>query len=218
MNGTVSRSRAVLCVAALTLCAAWIGATLVSASSPIIVVRTYNTYGVSPGELQTAARTLHGLMSAVSIAIRWRTCRVVGRAPTADPCADPVSADEIVVRLVESTGVQTESTTLGDAFVDPVLKSGSMATIYVDRVEALSHAVDVDRGLLLGRAVAHELGHLLLGTPLHSGFGLMRGYWSVRTIVDNQTSDWVFSHDQGVIMQAAVATRMRTAARLTASR
>src|SRR5262249_40388443 len=149
---------------------------------------------------------------------RWRTCRVAGRTPTADPCADPVSADEIVVRLVESTGVQTESTTLGDAFVDPVLKSGSMATIYVDRVDALSHAVDVGRGLLLGRAVAHEVGHLLLGTPLHSGFGLMRGFWSVRTIVDNQTSDWVFSHDQGVIMQAVVATRMRAAARLTASR
>jgi len=211
MNGTV-RSRAVLCVAALTLSAASIGAPIVSASSPVVIVRTYNTYGVGDGEMQTAARTLHGLLSAVAIAIRWRTCRVAGRTSMADACAEPVAANELIVRLVESTGVQTESTTLGDAFIDPVSKSGSLATIYVDRVDALSHSVDVDRGLLLGRAVAHEVGHLLLGTPLHSGFGLMRGYWSVRTIVDNQTSDWAFSHEQGVVMQAAVAMRMRAAA------
>jgi hypothetical protein len=201
------------------LCAAWIGAANVSASSPIVVVRTYNTYGVAPGELQTAARTLHRLLSSVAIAIRWRTCRVAGQTPAADPCVDPVAANEVIVRLVESIGAgQAESAALGDAYIDPVLKTGSLATIYVDRVEALSHAVDVDRGLLLGRAVAHEVGHLLLGSPLHSGFGLMRGFWSAQTIVENHTSDWVFTHDQGVVMQASVAMRMRAAARLTASR
>jgi hypothetical protein len=35
--------------------------------------------------------------------------------------------------------------------------------------------VDVLLGRMLGRALAHELGHYLLRSPTHTRFGLMRG-------------------------------------------
>ena len=37
----------------------------------------------------------------------------------------------------------------------------------------------VSKGQILGHAVAHEIGHLLMGTNSHSSRGLMRGNWNV---------------------------------------
>ena len=47
----------------------------------------------------------------------------------------------------------------------------------VDRIDALARQAGVDPGMLLGRAVAHEIGHLILGTTKHAKSGLMRATW-----------------------------------------
>ena len=68
--------------------------------------------------------------------------------------------------------------TLGDSLVDTRLRGGALATIYVNRVATLAGRCDVDVQTLLARAVAHEIGHLLLGTSAHASSGLMRAAWS----------------------------------------
>ena len=52
-------------------------------------------------------------------------------------------------------------------------------------VRALKGARDYDRrlGVVLGRAVAHEIGHYLLG-PTHASHGLMRANIDVREFAD----------------------------------
>ena len=55
---------------------------------------------------------------------------------------------------------------------------GVLATIYFDRVMWLAHEAGTDSRVLLGRAIAHELGHLLLATTTHGPVGLMRAHWS----------------------------------------
>ena len=48
----------------------------------------------------------------------------------------------------------------------------------------------VDTSLLTGRAMAHELGHLLLGTSGHAAAGLMRAFWSDETLRSWSSADW----------------------------
>src|ERR1044071_1040630 len=175
-----------------------------AAPTRTVILRTYNVCGLPARDVQTAARTVSALLSTVAIETQWRNCAIVGRAreSTSDACNDALTPNELIVRLVAGAEVPSaSSSTLGYAFVDPVRKTGSLATIYADRVVDLSRALDVDRGTLLGRAIAHEAGHLLLGSQAHTAFGLMRGLWSSSAILENREGDWMFSAEQGAGMR-----------------
>ncbi len=50
---------------------------------------------------------------------------------------------------------------------------------------------------LLGRAIAHEVGHLLLPGGRHSPSGLMRAPWVYEELMENRREDWVFSPQDG---------------------
>ena len=57
-------------------------------------------------------------------------------------------------------------------------ENSTYATIFWDRVLAVTARRDsCPDAVLLGHAVAHELGHLLLGDPAHAPYGLMSGHW-----------------------------------------
>jgi hypothetical protein len=184
-----------------------------AAADGAVVVRAYNTYGVSAPDIEAAFRTVQALLSTIDIETRWRNCRIVGRPSTvpADPCSDPLAPNEVIVRVVGAVRPTEPDAPLGYSLIDPVLKTGSLATIHADRVATLSNRLEVDRGTMLGRAIAHEIGHLLLGTHRHSGFGLMRGPWSTHAIVENRGADWSFTRQQGGEMQSALQARARSA-------
>ena len=54
---------------------------------------------------------------------------------------------------------------------------GSFATLWVPAVRAQAAGFGMAFDLLIAYAVAHEIGHCLLG-PGHSYAGLMRGRWN----------------------------------------
>jgi hypothetical protein len=183
-------------------------------STGAVIVRTYDTYGVSLGDIETASRTVQALLAAIAIDTRWRNCRIVGRPAQdgADPCGDSVSPNELIVRVVRAVQPFEPGAALGVSFIDPVLRTGTLATIYADRVATLSRTLDVDRGTLLGRTVAHEIGHLLLGSDRHSSNGLMRGLWTRHVLLENRGQDWLFTRQQGLDIQSALSSRMVVAA------
>ena len=81
---------------------------------------------------------------------------------------------------------------MGTALVDPATGTGVLATVYVDRVERLARGSESDLGTLLGRAMAHEIGHLLMGRATHAAHGLMRPRWTRAEIARNARTDWRF--------------------------
>jgi len=60
-------------------------------------------------------------------------------------------------------------------------KGAGMAFVLFDRVEdnAAKHHVMTSR--VLGKVIAHEVGHLLLPSNSHSEDGIMRGVWDLRS-------------------------------------
>jgi hypothetical protein len=78
---------------------------------------------------------------------------------------------------------------LGQALIDSRTHTGVLATVFIDRTGRLAHDLGIDRRTLLGRAIAHELAHLLLGTSTH-GAGLMRETWSHSELQGTRRSDW----------------------------
>ena len=115
--------------------------------------------------------------------------------------------------LIVAAPPTSEPGSLGFSYVDVERRSGTLATVFADRVNALAaiaggHLVD-SGGQLLGRAMAHEIGHLLLGTTHHADRGLMRGRWTTIDLRKNQPWDWALSREEADLMRRAIAVRQR---------
>jgi hypothetical protein len=60
----------------------------------------------------------------------------------------------------------------------PCAEQGMQVTILEDRVEAVSRSGHASFYRVLGHTLAHELGHVLLGSQLHGKSGLMKATWT----------------------------------------
>jgi hypothetical protein len=173
-----------------------------------ITVRTYNTYNVSRKELSAAFKSAGDLLASVDVDVRWRECRVrEDRDRVRDGCIDPLAPDELIVRIVRTPhGVQAIDE-LGFSYVDSVRRTGTLATVFADRVHALASQRDAGASVLLGRAMAHEVGHLLIGSTDHSQDGLMRQRWTVRSRLLDQGPQWQFSAADAAAIRSGAAGR-----------
>jgi hypothetical protein len=94
----------------------------------------------------------------------------------------------------ESSAVATgDGLHLGFAALDAVSQRGVLATVFHDRVQGLAERLRLNYTALLGRAMAHEVGHLLLGQARHGTTGLMRAVWTDEELGRNHPSDWLFA-------------------------
>jgi hypothetical protein len=164
-----------------------------------VIVRSYNKSGVAPRALAAAQKTARAILSGAAIDLVWREC---------GPCDDRPGPRELIVRIVAAP-VQADPESLGYSLVDVRQRSGSLATIFADRVQSMATAADVDPGVLLGRTIAHELAHLLIGTTEHSTNGLMRAHWNRGELQRDLPRDWMLSRDEGTGMRQGLVARTR---------
>jgi hypothetical protein len=174
-----------------------------------VVVRVYDANGVLGGTNRAALDHARKTLEAASVDVTWRLC-----GPS--PCDAPMAPGELAIRIVRSALPQRYQGTvpLGDALVDRNTGVGVLATIYFDRVLWLAARADADSRVLLGSAIAHELGHLLLATTTHGPVGLMRAHWSQEEVRRGQPRDWSFAATELAAMRRRAEARERDA-RLT---
>jgi hypothetical protein len=167
-----------------------------------LVVRLYDSAGVPPRVFERARQSAGVPLAAIGIEPIWRPCHVTG-------CVSKPKPHEIEIRLIKATAM-SEPRSLGFAAVDVVEHAGTLGTVYVDRVDALAVQAGVDRGEALGHAIAHEAGHLILGSVDHSPHGLMRATWTLDELRRTLPLDWRFSRAQGDEMRRRLRARSET--------
>ena len=165
-----------------------------------VVVRTYETTGVRSAVLDRARAGVDQMLNAVGIQPVWRSCAT-------GLCTEPPMPSELEVRIANATPSSPRDS-LGSSAVDLFRQAGTLATIYQDRVQRLALAAGVDEGQLLGRTMAHEVGHLLLGTATHARTGLMRARWEVDELRRDRPLDWRFSSEEGSGMRWRLLERI----------
>ena len=173
-------------------------------------VRTY-TQVTSKRDVRTARRTASAILERAGIRVDWVECgpAAAGEEVAADACTGPLGRNELVVRLVPAgtAGGGSHPHSLGFAFVDPDAGGGWLATVYADRVGQMAQAAGVGAAELLGRAIAHEIGHLLIGSNQHAPSGLMRASWSGADLRRNRATEWLFGRNEGETMRRQIASR-----------
>lgn len=172
-----------------------------------VVVRVYDANGVLAGTNGQALDQASKALEAASIDVIWRRC------PASPSCDAPLAPGELAIRIVRAPAPPRYSGTLplGDAMIDTRGGTGVLATVYVDRIEWLAHEAGADSRALLGRAIAHELGHLLLATTTHGPVGLMRAHWSQDEVRRGRPRDWNFAPTELAAMRRRVEARERDA-------
>ena len=171
-----------------------------------IRTRVYNMAKVRPAVLSGGLSEAAAIFQRIGIEIEWAEC----------PCNSPLSPTELHLRVIptlfSTPGGIPQKGHLGFAAASE--DGGVLATIFYDRVEDLH--VEADPSTVMGYAIAHELGHLLLGKNLgkgryHSPSGIMRATWD-RNDIKGKTKDGMqFALEDAERLRTRVAQRIRHA-------
>lgn len=82
-----------------------------------------------------------------------------------------------------------------------------VATVFYSRVEEVTAATNSLTGEVLGTALAHELGHLLLGKGAHSRGGLMRCPWDTEELLALHRGQLLFDSAQSSSIVESIEAR-----------
>ena len=177
-----------------------------------VVIRTYNYAAVSPGQLAGAKTEAEHIFRRAGIAIEWIDCRVPRDASGA-PCTDPLLAGrDLMLRLVErAAGDGERVVVLGESMLDREQRGGALMTIDLFPVRATAARTSAAAPTLLGRAIAHEIGHLLLRSGDHPRSGLMRALWSADELRGLKPAHWGFSAREAARMRQTLRALSRIA-------
>ena len=86
-----------------------------------------------------------------------------------------------------------------------------LASVYYEYAlrRAKSDDAEFEVQIILGCAIAHELGHLLLGTNSHSDKGIMQPRWEPNQVRQLMMGTLLFSTEQSKLMREQARTRIR---------
>ena len=82
-----------------------------------------------------------------------------------------------------------------------------LATVFVDRVESVARGAGIDERRVLGLAIAHEIGHVLLNSNTHASSGLMRADWSRNELRRNDSTAWRFLETEAAHVHSSALGR-----------
>jgi len=117
--------------------------------------------------------------------------------------------DFLVVRVIRADANRLLPGALGYALPDA--NFGVHATIFYDRVERLNAPFYVSVATILGCALAHEIGHVLLGSGEHSSAGIMKARWGKADFVAAAMGRFLFTASQGAAIRAGLPARSPSA-------
>ena len=146
-----------------------------SCSAQTLVIGLYDYSDLSAKETARLTETADLAFAHSGIRIVWRHCRGALAVASGTTCEGEMQVNEIVMRLQPGGPRSSHDGRMGRTIV--TAEGGYYASVFVPSVRAQATGFGIAFDLLMGYAVAHEVGHCLLG-PGHSYAGLMRGTWN----------------------------------------
>src|SRR5436189_2374615 len=180
----------------------------VAEPSPMLRVRVNNYTQASPLIVARAEREAGRILGEAGLRMVWLDCPMehYGGVPVQqNPCLEPLEATDIVLRVLpERAQNKFQDTVFGFAVV-PIF-----ASVYYDYAlrSAKRDNDEFEVPVILGCVIAHELGHLLLGSNSHAGSGVMQPQWGRKQVNQALTGGLLFTHEQSKRIQGEAERRM----------
>ena len=191
-----------------------------SETSLAITIHVVNYAGVAPKTLTEAEEVATGIFRKAGVETRWADTVLSAENDQENSAGDaaPTLADiqlSIFPReMSDRIGLASDAMGLApgtgsDRRIVYVFDS-TVETLFWRLVRAHCSGRmgrPVSKAQILGRAIAHEVGHLLLNQQLHSAHGIMRGGWGVAEMRDATYGKLLFTPQQAEVLRADVRRR-----------
>jgi hypothetical protein len=195
-----------------SLCHAAVQSTAAADGSPRITVRVYNYAGVSRATLAGAEKEASRIFREAGIETSWQDCPTSHAEEEAFPgCAQVLGPAGVDVRIIPrsmAARLQSPRERLGLAL--PTQGGfASSAWVFLHRVEELAKSRIASPSQVLACALAHEIGHLLLGPNQHSSVGIMRAHLGREELKRASQGQLLFISSQCELIRAEVMSRVQ---------
>jgi hypothetical protein len=168
-----------------------------------LIVRLYNTAHLPASDFLTARDEADHILRDTGLVVIFRKCGSAAAAGDAiDRCDQVLKSSEVVVRIIDAPAFNAtlDPDAYGVTYVVNDVNRGWLATVFADRLRVAATRVDVDPGILVGRVMAHEIGHLLLGRDYHGAVGVMQAQWT-DTMLTRPGDEWRFTMPEAARMR-----------------
>jgi hypothetical protein len=159
----------------LTIFPSWASAKETGRKSPQATITVYNDAAVPPTVLQRAEQRAESIFARANFEVAWVNCPQASRED-ARACNRIDQPGHLALRIIPDAAGSVSDVALGVAFLSHD-GTGRYCDVFWKRAEDLHAISNLDLGGVVGSVMAHEIGHLLLGTNAHSVSGLMRAHW-----------------------------------------
>jgi hypothetical protein len=167
---------------------------------PQVSINVYNDANVRDKILSDAEREATRIYLNAGVETIWIDCRTSKKTPNpAAACAAPLCRTHLTLHIVAWTSHDRDSI-FGIAFLSQS-GEGTYSDVFYPSAEKLHTDGRTSLSRVLGHVMAHEIGHLLLGTNSHSALGLMRPHWQKEELRSMEMGTLLFTPQQGKQMR-----------------
>jgi hypothetical protein len=146
-----------------------------TAQASAVQVKVYDYADLKPASLRSVVALTQQILAGAGLSVQIELCRG-SLAVSCDGQGGLIR--NLVVRVVAGASKTNDSVLrapLGQSMADH--QGGTYASIFMERIQDAAAEADVPRDTVLAYAMAHEVGHLLLGDNAHTPRGVMKGNW-----------------------------------------
>jgi hypothetical protein len=173
----------------------------IQATPVVLRVSLFDDAGVGAATLREAEREASRVFQRANIDVIWLQCpQNTLEQISLGRCSEASFPAHLHLRVVPRPRAAKISA-VGMSFLSADGK-GCYADLFYERVVELQMKTHTLTAIILGHAMAHELGHLLLGTNSHSRDGLMRAQWNRGDLAEAARGNLVFSPEESTRMRS----------------
>jgi hypothetical protein len=199
---TLRKSLSSLAILVVLSSAAWTKVLVMKELS--ITVSVHNDAGTPFGILLQAESEASRIFRQSGLEIRWLNCSPLSNVP--ENQAECTTADfprHLQLRIARRA-LNLNEFTMGISYLSAD-GTGCYADIFYERAKLVYETSQVNVATILGHGIAHEIGHLLLGTNSHAPAGLMRARWQPADLASASKGTLLFSTLQSQEMRNKLA-------------
>jgi len=199
------------------------------AADHTFTIHVRNYARVDSKTIAQAEKVASRIFQQAGVVSQWADAPVPGQDSSNAPDQQAVGLSDLRVNILPAAMSDKWNLAAGVTGLTPGEGPNRvLAYIFYNRVEEMQRRhleafqrkdaeFPVSAAELLGAAIAHEVGHILLNLAIHSKTGIMRGNWDLGVLQDSIYGCLYFTKDQEKTMQAEVARRARQQESLSAA-
>ncbi len=173
---------------------------------PHLQVSLFNDAHLDFATLARAKARASAIFAQSGIEVDWLICGAAEPAdfsPNSSGCATLAWPSHLSVRI-RPQALTVSAETFGQAYVDAT-GQGVYSNVYFQNLVLGPQRRQLTDAEMLGYVLAHELGHLLLGTNSHSPTGLMQARWDNAALSAASHSFLFFTPAQSSILRSRLS-------------